>query len=250
MDVAVFRFTLGIPGFEDRLVPRVVGAVGGALLALNHLLAASPPESQARAEVLGAALALVCVVVPEVEERLRQALPGQGRRTAAGPIAGAASAFHLADGLSDGAKQELAWASFALLRNANACSVLVLRGGRALLARGALGEAAVKAGDGAATLAAVGAETAAKLPACPEAAAVAAGAAGPLHLPDRASMARAGIAGWAFVPAGAESALLAPLPGGGLLLVLSERARGLSAKDRAWAAAMGAKLGAALGGTG
>jgi hypothetical protein len=47
VDVAVFRFTLGIPGFEDRLIPRVVGAVGAALLALNHVLGAQPaPAAQ------------------------------------------------------------------------------------------------------------------------------------------------------------------------------------------------------------
>lgn len=40
-DVAVFRFTLGIPGFEDRLVPRVVGALGAALLGANHVLGPS-----------------------------------------------------------------------------------------------------------------------------------------------------------------------------------------------------------------
>ena len=38
MDVAVFRFTLGIPGFEDRLIPRVVAGVGATLLGLNHIL--------------------------------------------------------------------------------------------------------------------------------------------------------------------------------------------------------------------
>jgi hypothetical protein len=38
MDVAVFRFTLGIPGFEDRLIPRVVAGIGAALLAVNHIL--------------------------------------------------------------------------------------------------------------------------------------------------------------------------------------------------------------------
>jgi hypothetical protein len=37
LDVAVFRFTLGIPGFEDRMIPRVVSYVGGGLLAVNHI---------------------------------------------------------------------------------------------------------------------------------------------------------------------------------------------------------------------
>ena len=51
MDMAVFRFTLGIPGFEDRQIPRVVGAVGALLVVVNHfLLAAQPaPPPQARA---------------------------------------------------------------------------------------------------------------------------------------------------------------------------------------------------------
>jgi hypothetical protein len=40
VDVAIFRFTLGIPGFDDRLIPRVVGFVGGALLGINHVLGA------------------------------------------------------------------------------------------------------------------------------------------------------------------------------------------------------------------
>lgn len=49
VDVAVFRFTLGIPGFEDRLVPRIVGAVGGLLLFINHVLGADPtPDVQVR----------------------------------------------------------------------------------------------------------------------------------------------------------------------------------------------------------
>lgn len=38
MDVAVFRFTLGIPGFEDRMVPRVVSYIGGAALVINHVI--------------------------------------------------------------------------------------------------------------------------------------------------------------------------------------------------------------------
>lgn len=43
LEVAVFRFTLGIPGFDDALIPRVVGVAGAALLVLNHLLSESTP---------------------------------------------------------------------------------------------------------------------------------------------------------------------------------------------------------------
>jgi len=53
-------------------------------------------------------------------------------------------------------EQELAWASYALLRNTNAGALLLLRGGRAWLARGGAGAAAPGAADGPAALAALG----------------------------------------------------------------------------------------------
>lgn len=47
LDVAVFRFTLGIPGFDDSNIPRVVGAVVAALVVVNHFLGAQPaPPAQ------------------------------------------------------------------------------------------------------------------------------------------------------------------------------------------------------------
>ena len=39
LDFAVFRFTLGIPGFNDDNIPRLVGAFGVALLVANHIFA-------------------------------------------------------------------------------------------------------------------------------------------------------------------------------------------------------------------
>lgn len=47
VDVAVFRFTLGIPGFDDSNIPRVIGTVVAALVAVNHVLGAQPaPPAQ------------------------------------------------------------------------------------------------------------------------------------------------------------------------------------------------------------
>lgn len=47
IDVAVFRFTLGIPGFDDRFLPRVVGLVIASALAINNVLGAQPaPDEQ------------------------------------------------------------------------------------------------------------------------------------------------------------------------------------------------------------
>lgn len=36
VDISVFRFTLGIPGFDDSDLPVVLGIVFGGLLLLNH----------------------------------------------------------------------------------------------------------------------------------------------------------------------------------------------------------------------
>lgn len=37
-DIAVFRFTLGIPGFDDADIPRILGFAALALLAVNNVL--------------------------------------------------------------------------------------------------------------------------------------------------------------------------------------------------------------------
>lgn len=196
IDVAVFRFTLGIPGFDDRFIPRVVGLALGALLVVNHVLGADPtPEAQVsspqpvasakfygctgqklsrlqglaaatapslrcpaapphglhshaaslpaqcphghapasqphtpqpphttptphhptphpphhpaqvRCEWLGALLASLCVLVPDIEERLREAMPGRGRQKAAEAIEGSANGFFLEPSLQEAAKK-------------------------------------------------------------------------------------------------------------------------------------------------
>ena len=62
VDVAVFRFTLGIPGFEDRLIPRFVGAFGAGLVAVNHILSVQPvPETQVRVRARASVCVCVCV---------------------------------------------------------------------------------------------------------------------------------------------------------------------------------------------
>ncbi|GAB4817808.1 hypothetical protein N2152v2_004854 [Parachlorella kessleri] len=140
LDVAVFRFTLGIPGFDDALIPRVVGAVGAALLVANHVFAGSQPSgAQVRAEVLGALLAAVGLVTPTLEQLMKEAQPGRGRRTAADTVEGATRVFALRSSLPEAAKQDAAWASFALLRNSNICGVVALWEGEAVLCRGLVG---------------------------------------------------------------------------------------------------------------
>jgi len=47
VDVAVFRFTLGIPGFDDSNIPRVVGLTTAGLAVLNHLVVGNVSSAQA-----------------------------------------------------------------------------------------------------------------------------------------------------------------------------------------------------------
>ncbi|PRW61279.1 required for cyt b6 assembly [Chlorella sorokiniana] len=260
-EVAVFRFTLGSDA-ADAAVPRVVGGVGAALLLLNHLLGDQPSEAQLRAEALGAALAAVAFVTPTIEQRLKEIQPGRGRQAAAASVPGAGSVFALQPGLPDGLKQELAWASYALLLNTNICGLAVYWDGRAVLARGQLGTAALGSAAAGGSKADPGAVLDALSVAEP-AAASRGWRQGPLYCPDKAAIAKAGAGGWPCVPAGAESLLVQPLlpfsssarssssaTGGaspqGFMLLVSERPRALSGKERAWAAAVAAKLHDAL----
>jgi hypothetical protein len=106
---------------------------------------------QVRAEFVILALAVVSVLVPEIEERLKEALPGRGRQRLADVVEGAVTGLLLQPSLRDTVKQELAWSSVSLIRNTNSCGVVVVDGGQVVLARGALGAGAVVA-DKAASL--------------------------------------------------------------------------------------------------
>jgi hypothetical protein len=98
---------------------------------------------------LCALLVALCVVTPEIEERLKQVLPGRGRQQAAEAVDGAARVFVLAERLPEADKRELAWLTFALLKNANCCGVVVARGGgEVVAARGAIGSGAAGGASG------------------------------------------------------------------------------------------------------
>jgi len=71
-DVAVFRFTLGIPGFDDALIPRAVGALGAAALVANHVLGAGAPSA---AQVRGRVPHAGVLLAAKVHRRLLRATP-------------------------------------------------------------------------------------------------------------------------------------------------------------------------------
>jgi len=116
-----------------------------------------PPPWQVRAEFLCSLLVALCVIVPEVEERLKSVLPGRGRQQGAEAVEGSARVFALSDALPDSEKRELAWLSFAMLKNVNCCGVVVLRegggggggGSTAVVARGSIGSGVAAAASGA-----------------------------------------------------------------------------------------------------
>jgi hypothetical protein len=58
-----------------------------------------------RAEFLTITLAVLCLVAPELEARLREVGPGRGRASGAAQVEGAAQLFAIADGLPDAAKK-------------------------------------------------------------------------------------------------------------------------------------------------
>ena len=242
-EFAVFRFTLGIPGFDDQDIPRVIGLLGTSLLVVNHLSGASPSEAQARTELIGGVLAAACVVVPTLGRRLDETGAVEGGTL---DVAGGEQVFALAPSLAADADAaaDAAWSTYALLTQTNAqgaflwvdgAGVTVARGSVRLPTTGVSPPGAAET-----TLAALTASATAarglrdeKLEAT--------------YLRDRGAIDRAGANAWGFLPPGAESVLVQPASATGgkqRLVLMSSRPRAFNAKQRAWAAALANKLAA------
>lgn len=140
IELAVFRFTLGIPGFDDALIPRVAGSIGGLALLLNHVLSGDQVSlSQSVTEVVGFLLAGVAIVAPDIQKRIEESTPGKGRRPPMEHVEGSTNVFAISDSLSEAQRQEAAWASFAIMKNANVCGVYLCIRDESILCRGLLG---------------------------------------------------------------------------------------------------------------
>lgn len=210
-------------------------------------------------------LAAVCVAVPSVEARL---LELRGGRRAGGSSSTSRRVLALAPSLAAEAQQELAWASYALLRNTNACSLLVAKDGAVLCARGQWGlpppappAAAAAAGDLAAAGADEGAQVLRAVQSRLEAAVARPGRLREVLLGEVPSEGGGGVEGQAYSPAvtgawssaseldsAAASVLIQPLvdpsrrPCSACLILLSDSLRAFSPRDRAWVSALGLKL--------
>ena len=115
-----------------RLLPLMVGGLGGTLLLINRLLTPELTSSQARSDAMGVLLSAVLVLVGLLWQRV------QPRSPEAVELIGE-EGFELAADLSEEARTELAWASHLLLTNTPARSLLVYYQGQVLLRRGILG---------------------------------------------------------------------------------------------------------------
>lgn len=268
-DIAVFRFTLGIPGFDDALIPRVVGLIGAALLVTNHLLDQSDATSaQIRTELLGSLLSATCILTPSIGKRLKEAQRGRGRpaKDMQAP-ANTTEIFQIADDASERCRTELAWSSYALLRNTNSRGMIVVAGKKLWLARGAVDSGALQ-GNGSKSL--VGSSKAVS----DMSSSVEEFIEGreSVYLANQSSIENAGAYSWSLLPQSSASLLIQALhplataeqqvaesssmternrmaemrlPGGdrqGFVLLWSDRPRSLSQRERLWAAAVAAKL--------
>jgi Cofactor assembly of complex C subunit B, CCB2/CCB4 len=117
-----------------RLLPLVVGGLGGTLLFINRLMTADLTNSQSRSDALGVILSALLILTGLLWRRVQPRLPESveliGDR-----------GFELEPTLPEAAKVELAWASHSLLTNTVTKSVVVWYDGKMLLRRGVLSPA-------------------------------------------------------------------------------------------------------------
>lgn len=133
IDVSVFRFTLGIQGFDDADLPRIVGILFGSLLLVNHAVSIeSMTRAQLTSEALGLFLAGVACSLPSVGRRLK----GGEAKKKDDNVSRPRSVFELSRRLNDPEKQELAWGTYSLLQNSRASAVIVWHRDEVVCARG------------------------------------------------------------------------------------------------------------------
>lgn len=237
-EFAIFRFTLGIPGFDDEDIPRVVGGLGGAALVANHLAAgAYGSEALHRSESVGIALCIACVLAPELGRRLKGDGTRSGRsKNGAGVAPGedGDSVFVLRESSSEAEKEDCAWASYAILTNTLASGVIYIDAeGRAQLVRGTIRGKEDGTPDASKT------ETLSRVQTAWQSVSNTSSD----YFTSRWDVDRAGANTWAFLPPTAESVSVhRPANGGGVLVVWSDVDRAFSRKDRKWLDALAVKL--------
>lgn len=116
-----------------RLLPLIVGSLGGSFLFLNRLVTANLTDTQARSDVLGVILSAVLILTGLIWQRVQPIAPERV------DLIGE-EGFELAPNLPDAIQTELAWASHGLLTNTVTRSLVLWYDGQVLLRRGILPE--------------------------------------------------------------------------------------------------------------
>lgn len=115
-----------------RLMPLVVGGLGGTLLFINRLLTPELTSTQSRSDALGVIISAVLILSGLVWQQV------QPRTPEAVELIGE-TVFDLVSDLPEAVGVELAWLSHSLLTNTVTQSVVVWYSGRTLLRRGIMG---------------------------------------------------------------------------------------------------------------
>ncbi|GAV87900.1 DUF2930 domain-containing protein, partial [Cephalotus follicularis] len=134
LNLSVIRFTLGIPGFDESYLPRFIGYGFGSLLVLNHFFGSNfnaTTPAQMRTEALGLSLAAFSIALPYLGKFLKGATPVDQKTIPEDTE----QIFVISQSVSDTLKEDLAWATYILLRNTNTTAVLMSIG-RHLCVRG------------------------------------------------------------------------------------------------------------------
>ncbi|XP_021815870.1 protein COFACTOR ASSEMBLY OF COMPLEX C SUBUNIT B CCB2, chloroplastic isoform X1 [Prunus avium] len=115
----------GIPGLDESYLPRWIGYGFGSLLILNHFAGSISPASttpaQLRTEALGLSLAAFSIALPYLGRFLKGATPMDQTSIPQG----CEQIFVISQNVSDTQKEDLAWATYILLRNTNTIAVII-----------------------------------------------------------------------------------------------------------------------------
>lgn len=187
-------------------------------------------------------LVLLLISLPSIEEELKQLGTSQGRRASAGEIAGAKSVF-LYNTASEAVARNLAWVSFASLRNSNTSSVLVVWKGKVQLARGAFATNVSGSDDKVRALEQFQQSLAGALD---QPGFVQGLPLGGEYMPNRSAMRAKNLLAMDCVAEGIQSAMLIPLSSSkedvSFMLILSEFERALGPKDQSWLQGLSRKV--------
>ena len=248
-DFAIFRFTLGIPGFDDGDIPRVLGILAGALLIANHASSDNVSSAQSRAEVIGVLLVCACFYAPELGRRIEEATIGSSSSSSSKKnsvdILGGSSQFLVEESFKETKNTNYAWASYAVLTNTNAKGVAFFEKTNEGTMIMTLIRGSVRTIEDGGSISS-NREVLMKLAKGFSYEGLDVNEAGNLFLSSRMELDSVGANGWEFLPPGAESAVVRQAKTGskGILVAYSDQPRAFNAKARLWLGGLAEKMSA------